>query len=275
MFSLRLSALEGAGVITCSQGHHSLLLDSREYWGSVLESGKPRELKCRCNSKAFAVNLEYSYRDNHIDVTKVDVITRCTTCASERLALTVHINYAPTDGLVSHPLDPCERPWLHARKAKFSAMWTQEDLEQVLAQAMLPEVSAHVHSASSVQKVDDRLELTTLVRDLPAWNLFLTVGGLSTKEYVDWKMKPVVHVWGPEIMIDKTGKSASMFFIEYAKEVIQDGRIVRQPDEFFCYVKMMTNWLKVTFSSERGKNAFDNPVLYQEFRDWWQHDVIE
>jgi hypothetical protein len=43
-FHIRLFRDERVGLLTCKAGHHSLLLDSRDYWIDVLQDGRPEEI---------------------------------------------------------------------------------------------------------------------------------------------------------------------------------------------------------------------------------------
>ncbi|MRS05211.1 hypothetical protein EG832_18655, partial [bacterium] len=267
IFTLRLNALEEVGVITCSFGHHSFLLDSRDYWGDVIEDGKPRESQCKCKSKTYKVALSYTFRTDRPDVSQVDVIARCHNCGYERLAMTIEIDYGPTTRLMDHPLDPCDNPWLRTRKVKCSSLWEQKDLEDFICHVMDQNIKAYLVTSNSVHPSLDKAELLDLLRRTPSWDLYLFVdeNNHPCEEVVAWKEKPVVHVWGPQIMVDKTGSSTNMYFIEYAEEVIRGAQVIRQPEKFLTFTKVMTNWLKETYTSERGKDSFDNSALYQKF----------
>lgn len=116
-FKVRLEPDEQVGLLTCSAGHHSLLLDGRDYWADVLQEGRPREIKCRCGGVLFRVNLAYDFREDG-DVRSVDVLPRCCDCGRGRAAVSFEIDYSPTAELISKPLDPIEQPWLKARRTK-------------------------------------------------------------------------------------------------------------------------------------------------------------
>jgi hypothetical protein len=273
IFTLRLNVLEEVGVITCLHGHHSLLLDSRDYWGEVIQNGKPRELQCKCKSKTFTVALFYTFRTDSDDVSQVDIITKCTNCGTERRAMSVEIDYGPTNLLIDRPLDPCEYPWLRARQVRLSALWKQKDFELFISWVMgLDSVRAYLVSTDGARStIHDESELRNRLRNTPLWDLyfFLDKTPFPEQSVVCWKDMPVIHVWGPQVMIDKTGASATMYFIEYAKEVIQGITVVPQPSNFLDFTTTITNWLRNTYTSERGKGTFDNPVEYARFRDWW------
>lgn len=272
-FTLRLNVLEEVGVLTCSQGHHSLLLDSRDYWGEIIQNGKPRIHQCRCKSKTFSVALYYIFRTDSGDVSQINVLTTCTNCGAERNAMVVNIDFGPIELLMDRPLDPCEHPWLKGRQIKISALWEQKDLELFVNWVMgLDGVRAYLVTMDNAHPaLCDKNELQTKLRDSPLWDLYLCLDGTPFPEqsFVRWKDMPVIHIWGPQIMVNKTGESATMYFMEYAKEVIQEDVAVTQPRKFLEFTKSITGWLRKTFISERGKWAFDNATEYARFREWW------
>jgi len=273
IFTLRLSLLEEVGVITCSNGHHSLLLDSRDYWGEVIQNRKPRALQCKCKSKTFTVALFYTFRTDSEDVSQVDIITTCARCGIERRAMVIEIDYAPTKLLVERPLDPCDHPWLRTRQVKLSALWEQKDLEIFIGWVMgLGGVRAYLLTTDGAYSaICAENELRKIIRNAPVWDLYLGLDSTPFPEqsFTYWKGMPVIHVWGPQVLVDKSGASTTMYFIEYAKEIIQGAAVVPQPGKFIDFTKSITNWLGNTYSSVRGKGTFDNPVEYARFRDWW------
>ena len=61
-FQVRVDKNEQVGLATCTAGHDSLLLDSRDYWAEVIQDGRPPIAKCRCKSKRFLLSLHYQFR---------------------------------------------------------------------------------------------------------------------------------------------------------------------------------------------------------------------
>jgi hypothetical protein len=216
------------------------------------------------------VSLYYHFRTDGDDVSQVDILTRCVNCGNERRAMALEIDYGPTNQLIDRPLDPCEYPWLRAKQVKFSALWNQQDLELFFPWIMrIQGVRAYLVTPFEAHSVLDEIELLSKVRDEPLWDLYFYLDNtpISDKSYVFWKNMPVVHIWGPEVLMERAG-SATMYFMEYAKEVIRGANVVPQPGEFLDFTKTMINWLKTTYISERGKWTFDNPREYERFRIW-------
>src|SRR5277367_2208314 len=98
-FHVRLFRDERVGLLTFKAGHHSLLLDSRDYWIDVLQDGRPKQSRCRCGGTVFRVDLVYEFRENG-DVRSVEVSPICAECNRAQSPLLFEINYGPTTKLV-------------------------------------------------------------------------------------------------------------------------------------------------------------------------------
>ena len=125
-FRVRLEADEQVGLLTCSVGHHSLLLDSRDYWTDVLQEDRPKEISCRGGGKLFGVELVYDFRESG-DVRSVDVLPKCSNCGRAHRGTSFEIDYSPTAELLSKPLDPIEQSWLKAKQRRITAYWQPAD----------------------------------------------------------------------------------------------------------------------------------------------------
>jgi hypothetical protein len=93
-FHLRLKREEQVGLLTCDAGHHSLLLDSRDYWADILTDGGPKQSRCRCGGTLFRLTLEYEFRDDG-EVRTVLIKPTCSDCGREQTPAWVEIKYAP------------------------------------------------------------------------------------------------------------------------------------------------------------------------------------
>jgi uncharacterized damage-inducible protein DinB len=134
-FRLRIKEDEQVGLVTCEEGHHSLLLDSGDYWLDVIQDGKPTERKCKCGSKDWHIGLAYDRRDDQ-SIRGVSVHASCAKCKTARKPTVFEIDYEPTDALVTQPLVPCADPWLKARRVVITGLWTQADLDAVVTYAL-------------------------------------------------------------------------------------------------------------------------------------------
>src|SRR5271170_1099743 len=91
-FCVRLDRYEQVGLLTCPAGHHSLLLDSRDYWADVLQEGRPEQIKCLCGESLLQVDLIYDFREDG-GVRCVDVSLSCCVCGRKNNGTSFEINY--------------------------------------------------------------------------------------------------------------------------------------------------------------------------------------
>lgn len=267
LFKVRLHRDEQVGLITCAAGHHSLLLDSRDYWSDVLQDGRPRQIRCRCKRESFHVALMYDFRDTG-QVAAVDVVLTCAECKREALGASFEINYDPTDRLLSHPLDPIQDPWLRAREVQITSYWLATDAE-CFAAHLTAELGAR-----AFHRVMGECEFLPVKRDLflPGVHheLYFTnlpdVAPKASRE--PQKAGPFVRLASPIQMVYgslASGVVLDLYRIEYAAEIIVAGEKQKQPPAFLAFAKSAIDWLKQNFISERGRNTADNPT---EFARW-------
>src|SRR2546430_10598591 len=89
-FEVRINRDEQVGLITCAAGHHSLLLDSRDFWADALQDGRPKVSRCRCGGKLFQLSLEYEFRDSG-DVRTIQIKPSCSSCGRPQVLVVVDI----------------------------------------------------------------------------------------------------------------------------------------------------------------------------------------
>lgn len=276
-FSLHLYTLDQVGLLTCSHGHHSLLLDSHIIWRDVVQGNrKPRKLHCKCKASSFRVSLLYSFWEDN-EVSQVDILTTCINCGDERRAMYIEIDYGPTRQLIDRPLTPCEAPWLKTRQVQLSYLWGINDIKSFTNWVMgLASVRARLIAVDgSIYLINDGNELQHKVETEPGWDLFLSDERASSPDELSvkwwrWQDIPVIHIWGPRVIVDNAGNTIStMYYMEYAEQVVQNLAVVPQPRVFLQLTKAITEWLKNHYTSERGKGTFDNPVELARYQESW------
>jgi len=129
VFQLRIKRDEQVGLLTCIAGHHSLLLDSRDYWADALQDGRPKLSRCRCGSTTFRVDLQYEFRDTG-EVRHIQIEPHCSLCGRGQQPVNLDVKYSPTDDLVSRPIDPIEQPWLQPKRRTITSFWKPADGER-------------------------------------------------------------------------------------------------------------------------------------------------
>jgi hypothetical protein len=261
---MRLKSAEQVGLLTCSAGHHSLLLDSRDYWADILQGGRPRQIKCKCGGKLFAIMLFYEFRDTG-DVRSVEVFSACHACAQSHSRALFEIKYSPTEELVSHPLDPIEQPWLQPKRREITAYWKPNDAER-FARHLVTALGARVFqrlpkSEITPCKIDD-LEFDP---ELKPTLYFTNLPDLAPPPIRDpQQVAPFLKLYGPfHIVIAYPDDIALLHYVQYSNEVVREGKIVKQPEEFLAFAHSAVEWLRQEYPPTRGRYSADNPQEYK------------
>ncbi len=271
-FQVRLKRDEQVGLLTCAAGHHSLLLDSRDYWADVLQDGRPKITRCRCGSNMFRVKLRYEFRQGG-DVRTVHVNPICAVCGRGRTPTEIEIDYSPTDQLVAKPLDPIEQPWRQPERRQITAFWKPTDAER-FASYLTQSLHARVFAQQiPYQFVEVTLADIDFYPELRYDLLFTNVDGvIAPLGREPEKSTPFLRLNGPIHMhysFPKTPQSAGnirlLHYIRYSDEVVREHRLVQQPNQFLTFGREAFDWLKGNFVSLRGKNTADNPEEYMEY----------
>jgi len=271
VFTVHTNALEGVGLAICAEGHPSFLLDSRDVWATVIQSGRPRKLRCRCKNSTFQVSVGYEFRDGSPTVRAAHVRARCAACGAERSVFDVDIDYEPTVDLLERPLDPVDDPWLKAKWVELSGLWMRTDLE-----CLLRFVGTLSHARivfASPQQGPRELSAEDASHALRGSNSFdfaFTNVPVTLPEQLHdaWKNLPLVHVGTPTSIRYSTGPG-ELHYVSYALERIEGGVVTRQPAPFLGFATRIRSWLESEFVSDRGKNTVDNRHEYQRLKGGW------
>jgi hypothetical protein len=259
-FKLRIDVDEQVGLLTCSAGHHSLLLDSREYWTDVIQEGRPKGIKCSCGEVLFRVELTYDFRDNG-DVRYVDVVPSCYRCGRTRRGASFEINDSPTIELVSKPLDPIEHPWLRGKQVQITAYWQPADAERFAKYLSgIPDVRVYRQSDGLEQcGIGDVEFYPQLKHDLYFTNSSI-VPSLRIRD--PQKVTALLRLCTP-LPMACPGGVALLHYIEYNEQILRGMEILNQPESFLVFTRQARSWLKQNYLSKRGKNTVDNPMEYE------------
>lgn len=264
-FQVRLDKNEQVGLVTCSAGHISLLLDSRDHWIDVLQDGRPPVAKCRCKSDRFALSLRYHFRADEVSL--IDVLLRCSACARDKHGATFEIDYAPTETLLSSPLDPCAAPWEVPRRRSYTCLWTPADVERALV--LVGHETSRIwfvecDAPPRLVDVDEARArvVDALTRHRPYEVLFANsdVDLAGPKPRAWWKSFPVIQLGSPTHMHYSIDVSALLHYLEYAEQVVVEGAIVAQPRELLDFAKRVVRRLGEEFVSSRGRHTLDSPT---------------
>lgn len=266
LFYLRLKREEQVGLLTCDAGHHSLLLDSRDYWADVLPDGRPKQSRCRCGGTLFRVALKYEFRDDG-EVRTVLIKPSCSYCGREPSSVCVEIKYAPTSDLVSKPLDPIDRPWFQPKRQQVTSFWLPADAERFatylvssLGARVFAEDGIHDYRESRLENIEFHPELR---RDLLFTNLH-SAEPMSQREpenagpFIRLTTPLHMHYGVPANMSDLDNDVCLLHYIRYSEQVVHGTDLEAQPLSFLKFATDAREWLKTNFVSLRGKNTADN-----------------
>jgi hypothetical protein len=272
-FQVRLKRDEQVGLLTCAAGHHSLLLDSRDYWADVLQDGRPKMSRCRCGSVLFRVNLEYEFRQDG-DVRYVQVKPICAACSRGQRLMLIDIDYSPTDQLVAKPLDPIEKPWLQPKRRQVTAFWKPADAER-FATYLAQSLRARVFSENGPNEFTEvALAHVEFFPELKHDLLFTNIDGTTAPgQRNPEKSSPFLRLNGPIHMCYSKGPGSSehirlLHYITYSHEVMREASLEKQPALFLTFAREACDWLSRNYVSLRGKNTADNPEEYQQVKPY-------
>lgn len=268
-FQLRIKRDEQVGLLTCAAGHHSLLLDSREYWADVLQDGKPKMSRCRCGGTLFRVALEYEFRDDG-DVSNVEIRPTCVSCGREQSAVFIEIKYSPTTELVSKPLDPIEQPWLQPKRHEITSFWQPVDAEK-FASYLVQSLGARVFSENSPYEFTE-IDLADIefYPELKHDLLFTNVEGVTVpRQHEPQRSSQFLHLTHPYHMVyywptdpNPVQNLRFLHYIRYSDEVARGTVLEKQPSTFLTFTRQAREWLSQNYVSMRGKNTADNLEEY-------------
>ena len=268
-FQIRIKRDEQVGLLTCAVGHHSLLLDSREYWADVLQDGRPKLSRCQCGGLLFHVHLEYEFRQGG-DVRCIQVKPICVACGRGQSPTEIDIKYSPTDQLVTRPLDPIEQPWRQPKRHQLTAFWKPADAER-FATYLTESLGARTFSEDvPYQFTEVALADIGFYPELKHSLLFTNMVGVVAPQGRDpEKGSPFLRLNGPFHMVyflpqylNSNENVRLLHYIKYSHEVVQGGILEKQPPQFLTFARDACDWLSRNFVSLRGKNTSDNHEEY-------------
>jgi hypothetical protein len=266
-FQLRLKRDEQVGLLTCAVGHHSLLLDSRDYWADVLQERRPAQSRCRCGGVLFRVALEYEFRVGG-DVRSVSIKPTCSECGREQRIVLIDIKYSPTELLIANPLDPIEQPWLQPKRHEITSLWKPADAER-FANHLSITLGARVFSRSASSEFSEcGIESVQFFPELKRDLLFTNMPELAVPFGNEpQRSSPFLRLSAPFHMLYSlpSGSEAPvhlLHYVQYSREVVTQGRLEKQPPSFLEFARQACEWLNQNFVTSSGKNTADNLEEY-------------
>lgn len=268
-FELRINRDGPVGLLTCPAGHHSLLLDSREYWADLLQDGRPKMSRCGCGGKLFRVYLEYELRQGG-DVRTIHIKPICSNCDRPQTVVSIDIKYSPTDELISKPLDAIQEPWLQPKRREITSFWQAVDAEK-FASYLVQSLGARVFSRNrALVFLETTLTKIEFYPELKHDLLFTNIEGVTVPPGPEPQRsapflrlnQPFHMVYSKPENVRSLGNIRLLHYIKFSHQVVQQGALEDQPARFQNFCRHVCEWLSQHYVSIRGKNTADNPDEY-------------
>jgi hypothetical protein len=282
-FQLRFLEDEGVGLLTTRTGINYLVLDSLDYWYDLIQTEYPKKKKCKCKNEWFSIKFIYTNRNNESEINEVEIETACTACKKKAMAMTVEIDYGPTEALINQAISFCEQPKIIYKYSELTGFWSDEDLIKVFGFILhelklnvygwyfkLPEKMRHFEKLD-LEKVKDVLVHHNYI------DFYFSKDDLKTEDYINntteigvalkndiWRKNEIIELSAitmSGIGEDGSGK-ANLYYLKFCNQHIAAGEVLDKSEAFETITNQLVNWLKENFISKRGKNCYDSIEVY-------------
>ena len=269
LFRFRLYSTEGVGLAVTQDERSYFLFDSAEYWSDLRQVSAPRELKCACKGHWFHATCLYHPTADGQDYRLLELRTQCAQCERTRTALSVEIDYGPTDSLYREPLSRCQAPDLKYRTRSLSSFWIPEDLHAFLA--FLSQSGAYIQATQRIGQSRKLLPCTleqalALTPPIPAFYVSPVplqlperiIPGGTAPPHDPWRAHECLEIASPTHMAYDGGLIGYLYNIRFADEYIENGHILAKSPAFRELARQAEDWLRAHYSGTRGKHCYDN-----------------
>jgi hypothetical protein len=280
-FQVRFLKEDGVGLLTTKSEKNYLILDSLEYWYDLIQNEYPKKKKCSCKNEWFYVQYNYLPRLETDDIREVQILTTCKECNKTSKAISIDIDYSPTQELIDNPIVFCEKPNIKYKFKELTSYWTGNDLKTFL-QFIFTDLKLNVycwfdqHSDKTrrFEKVslDKAIQITTVNHRY--LNFYFSKDEFDTSKYIKktinndvyidegiWRRNELVQLAAPIVMLGY----GVLFYINYCNQYLDKGEVADKSQKFENLTTNITNWLKQNFVTKRGKNCFDGQQAYEKF----------
>jgi hypothetical protein len=280
-FQVRFFKEEGIGLLTTRTEKNYLVLDSLEYWYDLIQNEYPKKKKCSCKNEWFTVQFAYEVRKDTSDFRSVTIRTTCISCRKSVKAMTIDIDYSPTDHLLTHPLTYCEQPNIKYKFNELNSYWSGNDLPNFLA-FIFNDLKLNVYcwffrypeGKRFFQKVNlkEAIEIITInhkyldfyfserVINPEDMIAFKDENGVYLKRDI-WRKNEFIKLSSP-IVISNCG---SLYYISYCNQYLVKTNVIDKSKQFEHITSTLNSWLKSNFITKRGVNCFDGHKAYEKY----------
>ncbi|MFT3822546.1 MAG: hypothetical protein QM731_01450 [Chitinophagaceae bacterium] len=281
-FQVRFIKQEGVGLLTTRNEINYLVLDSLEYWYDLIQNGYPKKKKCSCKNEWFYVRFDYVQRAGTDDIREVNVFTTCTSCGKLSKALSVDIDYSPTEELVAEPIHFCEKPDIRYKYSQLTSYWSGNDLKEVL-HFIFNDLKLHAYCWFFKHPEDNRFfEKVTFEKAMQIvtvnhryLNFYFSLVELDIAKYSEHTDKRGVYltdaIWRKEEIIQLSSPTVIagyglLYYIHFCNQFLDKGNIRDKSEAFDEITKQVKNWLRLKFVTKRGANCYDGYEAYEKLK---------
>jgi hypothetical protein len=282
-FQVRFLEDEGVGLLTTKTGSNYLVLDSLDYWYDLIQTEYPKKKKCKCKNEWFSIKFIYTNKNNDAEINEVEIETTCTACKKKTMAMTVEIDYGPTESLIKQPITFCEQPKIIYNYSELTGFWSEVDLIKVFDFAF-SELQLNVYGwyfkLPEKIRAFEKLDLEK-VKDILVYHnyidFYFSKDDLKIGDYINstseigialkndiWRKNEIIEL--SSITMSGIGadgaERASLYYLEFCNQYIMAGEVKDKSEAFESITNQLVLWLKENFISKRGKNCFDSLTEY-------------
>ena len=283
VFQVRLLKEDGAGLLTTQTDENYLILDSLDYWYDLIQNEYPKKKKCSCKNEWFTIQFEYIPREGTTDFREINIITTCSNCGKTTTAMTIDIDYSPTEELFTTPLHYCERPNIKYKYSELTGFWSGNDLKAVLSfffhDLGLTAWCWYFKTADN-RRYFDKVTYDRAIEIITAGhrylNFYFTRNNINTDDvkkledeqgiYIQqgiWRRNEIIQLSAPYSM----SGAGLLYYIHYCNQWLDKGEVKDKSETFEADTKKMKAWLAAKFISKRGKDCFDGEAAYKKFKN--------
>lgn len=276
-FQIRLLKNNGVGLLTTENEENYLILDSIDYWYDLIQNEYPKKKRCSCKNEWFYVGFNYIPRHEADDIKEIKIITTCTVCNKVSTPISIDIDYSPTEELIANPITFCEKPNIKYKFTELTSFWTKNNLDSFL-HFTINELQLYAYFWYFKMPEKIRVfELLTIDKALKKngnfLNLFLTKKKLEISEIIKGENEDGLlvesDIWRKEEIIKLSSVNmyeiGPLYYINFCNQYIDKGNVLDKSEEFETITKLLKNWLKENFITNRGTKCFDGQELYEKF----------
>lgn len=281
IFQVRLLKDDGVGLLTTKTEENYLILDSLDYWYDLIQNEYPKKKKCSCKNEWFNVQFEYIQRENSPDFRQINIVLTCTDCGRTTSAMTVDIDYSPTDQLFTTPLQYCVKPNIKYKYSELTGFWSDNDLKDFLT-FVFQELGLTAYcwffkiadNRRYFEKVNYDKAMKIITADHRYLNFYFTRQEMHTEEvkkledemgiYIQqgvWRRNEIIQLSAPYSM----SGAGLLYYIHYCNQFLDKGEVKDKSKIFEADTTALKKWLAAKFINKRGKNCFDGEEAYQQF----------